>query len=69
MGEPQDMDELLGQAERVDASPHTTRRALGLAAALVAAGAAVAIVVTGSAHGLLGAILWLVALGGSPPLS
>jgi hypothetical protein len=37
MGEPQDMDELLGQAERVDASPHTTRRALGLAAATSAA--------------------------------
>ena len=68
MGEPQDMDELLAQAERVDAAPHTTRRAVGLAAALVAAGAAVAIVVTGSAHGLLGAILWLVTLGASRPL-
>jgi len=64
MGEPQDMDELLAQAERVDAAPHTTRRAVGVAAALIAAGAAVAIVVTGSAHGLLVAILWLVTLGG-----
>ena len=69
MGDPQDMDELLAQAERVDAAPHTTRRAVGVAAALVAAGAAVAIVVTGSAHGLLVAILWLVTLGASRPLS
>ncbi|WP_434770299.1 hypothetical protein [Curtobacterium flaccumfaciens] len=68
MGEPQDMDELLAQAEPVDAAPHTTRRAVGLAAALVAAGAAVAIVVTGSAHGLLVAVLWLVTLGASRPL-
>jgi GTP-binding protein YchF len=36
MGEPQDMDELLAQAERVDAAPHTRRRAIGLAAALLA---------------------------------
>ncbi|MDT0233658.1 hypothetical protein [Curtobacterium sp. BRB10] len=68
MGEPHDMDELLAQAERVDAAPHTTRRAVGLAAALVAAGAAVAVAVTGSAHGLLVAILWLATLGGSRPL-
>ncbi|QZQ56395.1 hypothetical protein KZI27_06070 [Curtobacterium sp. TC1] len=68
MGEPQDMDELLAQAERVDAVPHTARRAVALAAALLAAGAAVAIVATGSARGLLAAILWLITLGGSPPL-
>lgn len=68
MGKPQDMDELLERAERVDAAPHTTRRVVGLAAALVAVGAAVAIAVTGSANGLLVPILWLVTLGGSPPL-
>ncbi|MEJ8284893.1 hypothetical protein ACVKXF_003002 [Curtobacterium sp. PvP017] len=68
MGEPRDMDELLAQAERVDAAPHTTRRAVGLATALVAAGAAAAIVATGSARGILAAILWLITLGGSPPL-
>jgi hypothetical protein len=39
MGEPQDMDELLAQAERVDAAPHTARRAVALAAALLAAAA------------------------------
>ena len=46
MGEPQDMDELLAQAERVDAAPHTARRAVGLGVGLVTIGAAVAVAVT-----------------------
>ncbi|MCA5922174.1 hypothetical protein [Curtobacterium oceanosedimentum] len=68
MREPQDMDELLAQADPVDAAPHTARRAVGLATALLASGAAVAIALTGSAHGLLVAVLWLATLGGSRPL-
>lgn len=46
------MDELLAAAERVDAQPHTGRRAVGLGAALVATAATVAFIVTGTAYGL-----------------
>lgn len=46
------MDELLAGAERVDARPHTVRRALGLATTLIVVGVSVAVVVSGTAYGL-----------------
>ncbi len=52
MGEPGDVDDLLERAERVDAEPHTARRAVGLGTALVVTGAVVAVVVSGTAYGL-----------------
>jgi len=51
------MDELLARTERVDAEPHTVRRGIGLGTALLATGVLVALIVLGTAQGLL-LVLW-----------
>jgi hypothetical protein len=66
MGEPRDLDDLLAQAEPVDAPPHTVRRAIALGVALAGTGVAIAVVVAGGFGGVLTAILWLVTLGSFP---
>jgi hypothetical protein len=70
MGEPRDLDDLLAQAEPVDAPPHTVRRAIALAIALGGTGAAIAaaiaVVVAGGFGGALTAVLWLISLGSVP---
>ncbi|MBF4583973.1 hypothetical protein ITJ54_14985 [Curtobacterium sp. VKM Ac-2865] len=66
MGEPRDLDDLLAQAEPVDAPPHTARRAIALAIALASTGVAIAVVVAGGFGGVLTVVLWLTTLGSFP---
>ena len=70
MGEPRDLDDLLAQAEPVDAPAHTARRAIALAVALAGTGAAIAVgiavVVAGGFSGVLTAVVWLISLGSVP---
>ncbi|OII38274.1 hypothetical protein BIU98_14580 [Curtobacterium sp. MMLR14_010] len=70
MGEPRDLDDLLAQAEPVDAPPHTVRRTIALAIGLGGTGAAIAaaiaVVVAGGFGGALTAVLWLISLGSVP---
>ncbi|WP_141718830.1 hypothetical protein [Curtobacterium sp. ER1/6] len=62
MGEPGKMDDLFAGAQRVEAEPHTARRAIGLGTALVATGATVALIVSGTAYGLWVGF-WSLAIG------
>jgi len=70
MSDPRDLDDLLAQAEPVDAPPHTARRAIALAVALAGSGAAIAVaiamVVAGGFSGVLTAVVWLISLGSVP---
>jgi uncharacterized membrane protein YhiD involved in acid resistance len=56
------MDDLIASAQRVEAEPHTARRAVGLGTALVATGATVALIVSGTAYGLWVGF-WSLAIG------
>ncbi|PYY36896.1 hypothetical protein DEJ16_01735 [Curtobacterium sp. MCJR17_055] len=62
MADPRDLDDLLAQAEVVDAPPRTARRAISLA--LVLAGTCVAIAVGALAgfRGLVIAAIWYATL-------
>jgi hypothetical protein len=66
MGDPRDLDDLLAQAERVDAPPRTARSAVNLA--LVLAGTCVAIAVGALVgfRGLVIAAIWYATLGSVP---
>jgi hypothetical protein len=66
MGEPRDLDDLLAQAEPVDAPPHTARRAIALAIALASTGVAIAIGVAGGFSGVLTVIEWFTSLAAVP---
>jgi hypothetical protein len=66
MAEPRDLDDLLAQAEPVDAPAHTARRLVALAVALVAIGVAVAIGVSGGFSGVLTMIEWSSSLASVP---
>jgi hypothetical protein len=63
MGDPRDLDDLLAQAEVVDAPPRTARRAISLALVLVSTCVAIAFGALAAFRGLVIAAIWYATLG------